>query len=452
MQNNKTTAVVLCAGKGTRIELGDEKPKCVRPIGGKPMIAYSIATLKQLGVAAIIVVVNPEDKYIKEILGNNVTYVPQPDPKGNAHAVLQAEKLVKTEYTLVVQGDDSAFYLPQTITDFITKTHKTKAVMGFITAEKPEQKDWGRIIRNEKGDFEKIVEKEDLNSKQAKITEVNCGMYFAKTNWLFESIKNLTPSSVGKGEIVMPDLLKIAVNNNEKVNAYKIQNPQESTGINDIKQWETADNLMWLKLEQIPIIREDLRALETKKAVVLWDLDATLIDSNQLKKNLLAKVVEISGGALGRNSSVYNRFNNGYFNYRKFISYISDKTGLKSPFVARELNNVVREVDKYLIEKTVKVLEDDSYNHILITCGQMYFQMLKLENSKIKQHFKRIYYTQVSKDFLFYTDKIEECVMNAEDLITVNDKKRENIAFSSILPNVTVYETADIVEGKLEVG
>ena len=447
-----TTAVVLCAGKGTRIELGDNAPKCIRPIGGKPMIAYTIQTLKQVGVAEIIVVVNPEDKYIKEILGNDVTYVPQPDPKGNAHAVLQAEKLVKTEYTLVVQGDDSAFYLPQTIVDFIFQTEKTESVMGFVTAEKPEQKDWGRIIRNEKGVFEKIVEKEDFTSKQAKITEVNCGMYFAKTDWLFTSIKNLKPSNVGKSEIVMPDLLKTAVDTGHKVNAYKLQNSQESTGINDIKQWENADNLMWLSLEKIPIIKQEFKQLEPKKPVVLWDLDATLINSSQLKKDMLQKVVELSGGVLGKNSSVYNRFYNQYFNYRNFISYISDKTGLKSPFIAKELNNVIRQIDNYLIEKTVKVLEDDSYNHILITYGQMYFQMLKLENSKIKKYFKRIYYTQVSKDFLFYTDLIEKEILEAENLIAVNDKKRENIAFSSILPNVTVYESVDIIEGKLEVG
>ena len=93
--NINTTAVVLCAGKGTRIELGDNTPKCIRPIGGKPMITYTIDTLKQLGVSEIIVVVNPEDTHTKEILGENVTYVSQPEPKGNAHAVLQDEKQVK---------------------------------------------------------------------------------------------------------------------------------------------------------------------------------------------------------------------------------------------------------------------------------------------------------------------------------------------------------------------
>ena len=447
-----TTAVVLCAGKGARIELGDNTPKCIRPIGGKPMITYTINTLKQLGLKEIIVVVNPEDTVTKDILTDSVTYVLQENPKGNAHAVLQAEQQVKTEYTLVVQGDDSAFYSPQTIKDFIIQTQQTNSVMGFVTAEKPEQKDWGRIIRNENGDFEKIVEKEDLTAKQVKITEVNCGMYFAKTDWLFENIKNLAPSNVGTGEIVMPDLLKIAVRAGEKVNAYKLTNPSESIGINDIKQWETADNLMWLKLEQIPIVRQDLKELNLKKPIMLWDLDATLIDSNSLKQDLLNKVQEISGGALGKNSSVYNRFNNSYFNYRKFIAYISDKTGLKSSLIARELNNVVRNIDKYLIEKTVKVLEDESYNHILITCGQMYFQMLKLDSSKIKKYFKRIYYTQVSKDFLFYTDLIEKEILDSENLIAVNDKNRENIAFSSILPNVTIYESADIIEGKLEVG
>jgi|GEM_PF-156538 len=445
------TAVVLCAGKGTRIELGDNSPKCIRPIGGKPMILYSIETLKKLGVVEIIVVVNPEDTYTKSILKDSVKYTFQPEPKGNAHAVLQAEKSVKTSYTLVVQGDDSAFYSVETISDFINSSIKAKVTMGFVTAKKPAQKDWGRIIRNEKGEFEKIVEKEDLSLKQAKITEVNCGMYFAKTDWLFESIKNLKPSNVGSGEIVMPDLLKMVVDQGKKVNAYKLENPEESTGINDIKQWEIADNKMWMKLEQIPIVKESLKSLNSKKPVVLWDLDATLIDSYRLKKDLLEKVKEISGGALGKNSSVYNRFNKKYFNYREFISYISDKTGLKTPFVARELNNVIRNVDDYLIENTVKVLEDDSFNHILITYGQMYFQMLKIENSRIKKYFRRIYYTQVSKDFLFYTDMIETEILEATNLISVNDKKRENIAFASILPNVTIYETVDIVDGVLSI-
>jgi len=451
MVNKNVTAVVLCAGKGTRIELGDNTPKCIRPIGGKPMITYTIDILKQVGVKEIVVVVSSDDTYIKDILNNTVKYVYQDNPKGNADAVLQAKKLVKTPYTLVVQGDDSAFYLPETIIDFISTSHKSKATISFVTAEKPDQKDWGRIIRDKNGKFEKIVEKEDLTAKQAKVTEVNCGMYFSKTDWLFQSIKILKPSSVGNGEIVMPDLLKIAVGKGAKVNAYKLVNPDESIGINDIKQWETADNLMWLKREKIPIIRQDLRPLNLRKPVVLWDLDATLINSHQLKKDLLKKVNEISGGALGKNSSIYNRFNNSYFNYRNFIAYISDKTGLKTPFIAKELNSVIKQVDNYLIEKTVKVLENESYNHILITCGQMYLQMLKLENIKIKKDFRRIYYTQVNKDFLFYTNLIEKEIINADDLISVNDKPRENTSFSSILPSVTVYETDDIVEGKLEV-
>jgi len=449
---NNITSIVLAAGKGTRIELGDNTPKCTRVIGGKPMITYTIDLLEQLKVAKIIVVIAPDDTHIKNILGDRVTYVTQHNPNGNAHAALQAQKQVKTKYVHIVQADDSAFYSVDTLSDFIKSAIKSKSVFSCITADKPETKNLGRIIRDSKGNFLKIVEKEDLTKDQAKITEINCGMYFGKTEWVFSAIKNLKPSNVGKGEIVLPDLIKSAIEQKQKITAYKLKNPQEFLGVNDIREWKRADSKMWLKTQKLPIIFEDYKKLNLKKPVIFWDLDETLICTDSLMTEILHKVKEISGGAIGNNRSVINRFDTAYFDYRLFIDYIAFKTGLKSAFVASELNNVVKRSNEFVIKETSKILEDTGYNHIMLTNGDNYLQDLKFKHSGLKKYFKRAYFMQVNKDFLFYSGLIESEILNADDVVVVNDYDRENKAFTSLLPNATLFKSEDIIEGKLKVG
>lgn len=69
-------AVILAAGFGSRLErVSGGKPKCLLPIGGKPLIEHQIEMLHDAGIGKILVVVGYKAEEIKDTLGDRVEYI-----------------------------------------------------------------------------------------------------------------------------------------------------------------------------------------------------------------------------------------------------------------------------------------------------------------------------------------------------------------------------------------
>ena len=110
---NNVGAVVLAAGRGTRLNCVD-KPKVMCEIGGQPIASYIVATLKKCGFTPenIYLVVGFHQEKIREYFGDEVSYVTQEELKGTAHAAFTGMKKLpgNADTVLVLNGDDSAFY------------------------------------------------------------------------------------------------------------------------------------------------------------------------------------------------------------------------------------------------------------------------------------------------------------------------------------------------------
>lgn len=68
-------AIILAAGKGTRLDGAAVKPKCLVEIGGSTLLHRQIETLKSLDIKKIVVVVGFGADGIREECGNEVTFV-----------------------------------------------------------------------------------------------------------------------------------------------------------------------------------------------------------------------------------------------------------------------------------------------------------------------------------------------------------------------------------------
>ena len=103
--------VVPAAGEGTRLRpLTDDRPKGLVEVGGRPLLAYPLDTLCDLGVEALVVVVGYRGDRIRDRFGEvhrdtPIRYVEQPEPRGLARAVLAAEPHVEGDF-LVLNGDN----------------------------------------------------------------------------------------------------------------------------------------------------------------------------------------------------------------------------------------------------------------------------------------------------------------------------------------------------------
>jgi bifunctional UDP-N-acetylglucosamine pyrophosphorylase / glucosamine-1-phosphate N-acetyltransferase len=243
-----TSAIILAAGKGTRLNEGkpSEIPKVMHRICGKPMLEYTLQTLENVNINDVVIVVGYKAEVIQEHFGDRFKYALQSEQKGTGHAVQCAEKSVDptNKHILVIQGDDSAFYSPQTIIDLITAHTNDQAKVSLLTLKHPHPGELGRIIRNAQGQIESIKEKEVLTDEEKKINEINTGTYCFEADWLWQNIKKLKPSATGKGEIILPDLIHLAVAQHEKVSTHTITDHYEWIGVNNPEQLELANKVM----------------------------------------------------------------------------------------------------------------------------------------------------------------------------------------------------------------
>ncbi|MFA6105535.1 MAG: sugar phosphate nucleotidyltransferase [Patescibacteria group bacterium] len=234
--------VLLAAGKGTRLK-SVEIPKVMREIGGKPIIEYSIKTLKKAGFepSQICLVVGFCKEKIMDYFGSNVSYAEQVELKGTAHAAFTGMKKMRPEIknVMVMGGDDSAFYEPETIIKLFEKHFSSGAKLTLLTTKPKNYENLGRIVRHEDGRVE-IIEKEYLTEEQKKIKEISTGTFIFDRAW-FEKIFPTMPKMRKLGEYGLPTALAVARDTGVKHQVVELENSDEWFGVNTPEELEEAD-------------------------------------------------------------------------------------------------------------------------------------------------------------------------------------------------------------------
>ncbi len=235
--------VILAAGQGKRLNCSD-LPKVLYEINGRPIISYILDELGKNGVPKnkICLVVGFKAELVKEKMGTGFIYALQPERLGTAHAALIGEKSLPDNFEnfLVLNGDDSAFYKFDSLTELI-KFHYTKANdLTILTCQPADPQGLGRIIRGADGRVIKIVEKENMTPEQEKIKEINTNTFCFRREWFKEHYLNLKLVP-GLGEYGINTFVKEAVMSDARFSAIKLKDQYEWFGINTIEQLVEAD-------------------------------------------------------------------------------------------------------------------------------------------------------------------------------------------------------------------
>ncbi|MBI4128360.1 MAG: NTP transferase domain-containing protein [Parcubacteria group bacterium] len=236
----KIAAVVLAGGKGKR--LGFSIPKPLAPIADRPMVAYTLDTLARLRCDPIVVVIGPESESLwSPLLKDEYQMVVQPEPLGTADAALQGIRLLPAEIetVLVVNGDDSAFYSPETLQKVVRAHTESGAVVTFISLVVDEPRDLGRVIRDASGKIQALKEKRELAPGEETICEVNDGVYVLNRAWFLEVFPEIPKGS--SGELYITRLIDIAIGQGERVEAYQLKDLTEWVGVNTPEELNEAD-------------------------------------------------------------------------------------------------------------------------------------------------------------------------------------------------------------------
>ncbi|MDP2671574.1 MAG: sugar phosphate nucleotidyltransferase [bacterium] len=217
-----TAAIILAAGEGTRLNSGQPspKPKALYEVAGKPMIHYSLEVVKKLGIEDTVIVIGHLGEQIKEALGDNYKYALQPQATGTGEAVRLGLERVneKSEKVLVLYGAD--VYQKSILEVLLAQHLLEKPTISFLTAETENPTGLGRIVRDDQGNLEAIVEEKVATEEQKRIKEVNDGCYLFDRVWLEKSIKNLKLTKAN--EYFLTDLVELAVAEEAKIVTHKI--------------------------------------------------------------------------------------------------------------------------------------------------------------------------------------------------------------------------------------
>ncbi|HCJ4452193.1 TPA: bifunctional UDP-N-acetylglucosamine diphosphorylase/glucosamine-1-phosphate N-acetyltransferase GlmU [Listeria innocua] len=245
---SKRYAVVLAAGQGTRMK--SKLYKVLHPVCGKPMVEHVVDQISTLDVDKVVTIVGHGAEKVQEHLAGKSEFVKQDEQLGTAHAVLQAKSELagKDGVTLVVCGD-TPLIEASTMEALLKYHHEKRAKATILTTVIEDPTGYGRIIRDDLGIVEKIVEHKDATEKEQRISEINTGTYCFDNKALFEALENVSNDNV-QGEYYLPDVIKILKDADEVVAAYKMESFEESLGVNDRIALAEASKLMQRRINE----------------------------------------------------------------------------------------------------------------------------------------------------------------------------------------------------------
>lgn len=239
----ETTAIVLAAGKGTR--MNSELPKVLFPVLGRPMIHWVLDALESAGINKRIVVVGYRDDLIRSSLARrDVVFALQSEQLGTGHAVQMCKPLLSegTSPVLVVAGD-SPMIQSSSVTELIQEFEKQdwSCLLGTLLKDNPHG--LGRIIRDSEGRFLRIVEHKDATPQELQIREVNMSTYLFERTSLLWSLENLKNNN-SQAEYYLTDSPELLRQNGKNVDARPVLKACEALSINTLTELEMVESKM----------------------------------------------------------------------------------------------------------------------------------------------------------------------------------------------------------------
>lgn len=235
-------AVILAAGKGTRMR--SKYPKVLHKVGGKPMLQHVIDAATAAGCTEKVIIVGHEAELVEEMVGAQGKIALQAQQLGTGHAVMQTAEALKgfTGTALILCGD-TPLLEGEELKRFCQAHKESGAAATVLTAVMDDPFGYGRIVRDEQGNVQGIVEQKDATEAQKAIKEINTGIYCMECPLMFDVLSTLTNDNA-QGEYYLTDVLAKLNQAGQKVGGVSTADSDMVMGINSRKQLATAEGVM----------------------------------------------------------------------------------------------------------------------------------------------------------------------------------------------------------------
>ena len=167
----KITPIILAAGQGTRMK--SDLPKVLHPICEKPMLWHALQAAQAASTEKPVLVIGHGAKQVRDLIGDDAKFVVQEERLGTGHAVQQAESMLKAFTGMVlVSNADMPLLTSETLSELVTRQKENAGPITMLTLIADNPRGFGRIVRDNAGSVQAIIEDADCTKEQKEIKEL----------------------------------------------------------------------------------------------------------------------------------------------------------------------------------------------------------------------------------------------------------------------------------------
>ena len=229
------TAVVLAAGLGKR--MNSDLPKVLHPALGRPLLLHVLGQLDPLKPTLTVVVVGHRAPLVVEALkGREVAFAEQTPQLGTGHAVQMAWSAIERgPETLLVLAGDMPLIRTATLRRLLERHGREGNSVTFLSGTLEDPAGYGRVIRDAKDEFVKIVEEKDADASERRVAEVNSGIYCFTRGPLQEALGFLRADN-RQQEYYLTDTLSFIKGRGGRIGVELAPDSRELFGVNNPQQ------------------------------------------------------------------------------------------------------------------------------------------------------------------------------------------------------------------------
>lgn len=256
-RSSTRAAIVLAAGQDAAA-----RELLTRPLGDSTVAQVALANVRALVPAErIVVVVAPGDERLRDLLGDDLTYVEQAERLGTGDATRAARAAVGpgVDRVLVTYADTPLLRV-ESLLGLLTRHELKRVALSILTAsvDSPDPA-YGRVVRDA-GRIVAIDEQlEHRGGESAQLeqdgatalhlsgeggVEINVGAYVAAPSLLFEELDAMAAA----GEHRLTDLARRVIGRGLEIAAYQIRDTDEVQGINTAAELAAAEDIVLKRL------------------------------------------------------------------------------------------------------------------------------------------------------------------------------------------------------------
>ncbi len=243
------SAIILAAGMGKRMQ--SDLPKVLHPIGdpARPMVQAVVEACRGTGCRRIVLVVGYKQELVRDAMRGqgDIEFAVQPEQLGTGHAVRCAEPLFAREIAaagndVFVLAGDGPLIRAATLARLLHRHRSAQAFASLATSRISDPTGYGRIVRDQKGQFTAIVEHKDCTPEQLRINEVNPSYYCFDARALFSTLAEVRRNPAS-GEYFITDVPGLLLSQGRRVEVIDAVPPEDILSINTPEQLAEVDRI-----------------------------------------------------------------------------------------------------------------------------------------------------------------------------------------------------------------